>query len=141
MVTVGRARNRRRVRWQRWLARFTDGTHPNPITALDVNDYLLREAQSMTRADGLSGRISFEHGDAEGLPLPSDSVDITLSFTVMEEVDADRMLAEMVRVTRPGGRIGIVVRATDLRPWINVALRRDLKTAVEAAPGAGAAEL
>ncbi|MCA1647469.1 MAG: class I SAM-dependent methyltransferase [Chloroflexi bacterium] len=123
----------------RWLARFTGGA--NPITAIDVNDYLLREAQALTRSAGLSDRVAFEHGDAESLPLPSDSVDVALSFTVMEEVDADRMLSEMVRITRPGGHVGVVVRASDLRPWVNVSVRPDLLTAVESVPGAGAADL
>lgn len=123
----------------RWLARFTGGA--TPITALDVNDYLLREAAALTGAAGLAEAVTFQHGDAEHLPLPSESIDVALSFTVMEEVDADRMLAEMVRVTRPGGRIGIVVRATDMRPWLNVPLRADLMQAVESASGAGAAEL
>jgi SAM-dependent methyltransferase len=123
----------------RWLARFTDGA--NRITAVDVNDYLLREAEALTRSDGLIDRITFGHGDAEGLPMPSASVDVALSFTVMEEVDADRMLSEMVRVTRPGGRVGIVVRATDMRSWVNVDLPPDLLAAVESAPGAGAADL
>jgi SAM-dependent methyltransferase len=123
----------------RWLARYTVGA--NPISAVDVNDYLLREAFSLTRADGLADQITFEHGDAEGLPLPSESVDAAFSFTVMEEVDADRMLAEMVRVTRPGGRVGIVVRATDMRPWINLSLAPALQAAVEATGGTGAADL
>jgi SAM-dependent methyltransferase len=122
----------------RSLARFTDGA--NPIKALDVNDYLLGEAGALTRSAGLAERITFEHGDAEALPLPSASVDVALSFTVMEEVDADRMLAEMIRVTRPGGRIGIVVRATDMRPWVNLSLRPDLLAAVESVAGAGAAD-
>jgi hypothetical protein len=47
----------------------------------------------------------------------------------------------MVRVTRPGGRVGVVVRATDMRPWINLELRPDLVAAIEAVPGAGAADL
>ena len=123
----------------RFLARFTGGA--NPIRGVDVNGYLLREAASITRSDGLSDRISFEHGDAEELPIASSSVDVVLSFTVMEEVDAQRMLAEMVRVTRPGGRVGVVVRATDMRPWINLELRPDLLAAIEAVPGAGAADL
>lgn len=123
----------------RWLARFTAGA--NPITAVDVNGYLLREAAALTTSDGLIDQISFEPGDAEDLPLASHSVDVALSFTVMEEVDAERMLAEMVRVTRPGGRVGIVVRATDMRPWVNVAVRPELLAAVESASGAGAADL
>jgi SAM-dependent methyltransferase len=123
----------------RWLAGFTNGA--NPITALDVNDYLLREAAALTRSAGLSDRIAFQHGDAEELPLPSRSVDVALSFTVMEEVDADRMLAEMIRVTRPGGRVGIVVRASDMRPWVNIDVPANLLAAVEAVPGAGAADL
>jgi SAM-dependent methyltransferase len=123
----------------RWLARYTAGA--NPISAVDVNDYLLREAFSISREQGLSDQITFEHGDAEGLPTPSESVDVTVSFTVMEEVDADRMLAEMVRVTRPGGRVGIVVRATDMRPWINLSLPPALQATVESTGGAGAADL
>jgi SAM-dependent methyltransferase len=98
----------------RWLARFTPDN--NAITAVDVNGYLLREAANLTHQQGLSDRISYQAGDAESSPLPSDSFDVTVSFTVMEEVDADRMLAEIVRVTRPGGRVGVVVRATDLVP-------------------------
>src|SRR6185312_10650089 len=90
---------------------------------------------------GLADRITFDHGDAESLPMPSGSVDVALSFTVMEEVDADRMLAEMIRVTRPGGRVGIVVRASDMRPWINLAVRPDLLAAAASVPGAGAADL
>jgi SAM-dependent methyltransferase len=123
----------------RWLAHFTEGA--NPIRAVDVNDYLLREAAAMTTSAGLSDRITFEHGDAEDLPITADSVDVAVSFTVMEEVDADRMLAEMIRVTRPGGRVGIVVRASDMRPWINLAVRPDLLAAAVAVPGAGAADL
>jgi ubiquinone/menaquinone biosynthesis C-methylase UbiE len=123
----------------RWLAQFTQGA--NPIRAVDVNDYLLREAVSLTTSVGLMDRITFAHGDAESLPIPTDSVDVALSFTVMEEVDADRMLSEMVRVTRPGGRVGIVVRATDMRPWVNISVESALMAAVETVSGAGAADL
>jgi len=40
-------------------------------------------------------------------------MDLTLSCTVLEEGDADRMLAEMIRVTKPGGRVAVIVRAID----------------------------
>jgi SAM-dependent methyltransferase len=122
----------------RWLARHTGGA--NPITAVDVNAYLLREAEALTESQGLAERITYHLGDAEALPLPSNSFDVTLSFTVMEEVDADRMLAELVRVTRPGGRVGVVVRAIDMVPWVNVDLPDALRRAVEGVAGAGADE-
>jgi SAM-dependent methyltransferase len=120
----------------RWLARHID----NPLTGVDVNAYLLREAANLTRAAGLDQRITFQEGDAEQLPLGSSSFDVTLSFTVMEELDADRMMAELVRITRPGGRIGVVVRATDIAPWLNLDVDAELQRALDAVPGAGADE-
>jgi ubiquinone/menaquinone biosynthesis C-methylase UbiE len=122
----------------RWLATHTGADHA--ITAVDVNEYLLGEAASLTQAQGLDNRIAFQVGDAEALPLPSASFDVTLSFTVMEEVNADLMLAELVRVTRPGGRVGVVVRAIDMAPWINLRFSEAMRQAVETAPGAGADE-
>ena len=112
----------------RWLAQYLPAD--NPITAVDVNDYLLGEAALLTDAEGLAGRVTFQKGDAESLPFQSDSFDVTLSFTVMEEVDADRMLSELIRVTRPGGRIGVVIRSTDLPRFLNVSLSPELRSKV-----------
>jgi SAM-dependent methyltransferase len=112
----------------RWLAGYVP--LDEPLTAVDVNNYLLREAAALTRAEGLDHRITFEEGDAEALPFESDSFDVTLSFTVMEEVDADRMLAEMLRVTRRGGRVGVVVRAIDQPRFLNVSLPLELDTKI-----------
>src|SRR5215831_424257 len=54
-----------------------------------------------------------------------------ISCTVMEEGNADSMLAEMVRVTKPGGRVAVMVRALDV-PWlVNVPVRPELKTKAE----------
>jgi hypothetical protein len=58
-------------------------------------------------------------------------VDVALSFTVLEEGNADRMLSELVRVAKPGGRVAVMVRAIDI-PWVvNVPLRAELKTKAE----------
>ena len=122
----------------RWLARFT--SQDTPVTAVDVNAYLLREAKNLTRAQGLEDRITFQEGDAEALLLPDATFDVTISVTVMEEVNADRMLAELIRVTRPGGRVGVVVRATDMQPWFKLDLPEATQRAAEAVPGAGAGE-
>src|SRR5256885_299932 len=83
----------------------------NPITAIDVNPFWLREAEALAAEDGVAGMIRFVPGNAEAVPFPDHSFDAVFSVTVLEECDADRAIAEMIRVVRPGGRVGIVVRA------------------------------
>jgi SAM-dependent methyltransferase len=113
----------------RWLARYT--ARANRILGVDINRYLLREAAALAAQEGLADVIAFREGNAEALPLPDQHVDVAVSFTVLEEGDADRMLAEMVRVTKPGGRMAVVVRAMDV-PWVvNVPLRPEAKTKAE----------
>jgi ubiquinone/menaquinone biosynthesis C-methylase UbiE len=116
----------------RWLARRSGGA--NRIVGVDINRFLLREAAALARQEALEHLIEFREGNAEALPFPDSSVDVTMSSTVIQRVDADRMLAEMVRVTKPGGRVAVVGHAHDLPRWVNLPLRGELKTKVEA-PG------
>jgi SAM-dependent methyltransferase len=122
----------------RILARYAGGSEP--IIGVDVNRYLLREAASLAPCQALAERVRFEEGNAESLPFPDASFDVTVSCTVMEEVNADRMLAEMLRVTRPGGRIGVMVRATDVRWWIGLPLPPEMKAILDLVQGAGLSE-
>src|SRR6185369_17818375 len=96
----------------RWFARQTDGA--NRILGVDISRYLLREAAALARKEGLAEAIAFQEGNAEALPFPDNSVDVAVACTVLEEGDADRMLAEMVRVTRPGGRVAVLGRSIDV---------------------------
>jgi ubiquinone/menaquinone biosynthesis C-methylase UbiE len=113
----------------REIARRTAGA--NPIIDVDINPYLLREAASLAKRAVLAGRMSFQEGSAEAIPLAAESVDVALSFTVMEEGDADRMLAELVRVTRPGGRIAVIVRSCDMPSWANLPISAALRAKVD----------
>ena len=119
----------------RWLARHTGGA--NRIVGLDISRYLLREAMALARKDGLESIIEFREGSAEALPFPENSFDIAMSSTVIQRVDADRMLREMVRVTKPGGRVAVVGHAHDMPRWVNLALSDELKVRVEAPGWAG----
>jgi ubiquinone/menaquinone biosynthesis C-methylase UbiE len=119
----------------RWLGRQTKGA--NRIVGVDVNRYLLNEAVALTRKAEMADTITFQEGNAEALPFPSDSFDVTLSCTVLEEGDADQMLAELVRVTKPGGRVAVIVRAMDIPWWVNLPLDAALKTSVERRMGSG----
>jgi SAM-dependent methyltransferase len=113
----------------RELARRTAGA--NRLIGRDMSPYLLREARALARRAGLLDRIDFGEGRAEALPLEDGAVDVALSSTVFEEGDAELMLSEIVRVTRPGGRVGIVVRAIDMPFWVNLPLDPALKAKVD----------
>src|SRR5262249_58780911 len=92
----------------------------------------LGEASSLARQDGVGDVVEFREGDGEALPFGDATFDLTLSVTVIEEVDAHRMLAEMVRVTKPGGRVAVVARAMDVPLLMNVAVPSALKAKLEA---------
>jgi len=96
---------------------------------------LLREAAALARKEGIEGVIEFREGNAEALPFTDSQFDVTMACTVLEEGDAYRMLAEMVRVTKSGGRVAVIVRSIDMPWWVNLPLRVDLKTKVEAQAG------
>ena len=94
----------------------------NHIVGVDPSTYLLREAAAMVSREGLDGIIRFQESGGDSLPFPDDSFDVAVSFTAMQYVDADRMLAEMMRVTGPGGRVAVLARGDDRPNLINVPL-------------------
>lgn len=106
----------------------------NAITAADVNPFLLREAAQLTEEEGLADQIEFIEGNAEALPFENSSFDCIYSVTVFEECDADRAIGEAMRVLRPGGRIGLAVRALDMPQWWNMTLPEAILRKVEAPP-------
>ena len=116
----------------RWLARRTGGA--NRIVGVDINPFMLRQARALARQEGLEPLITFQEGNAEALPFPDNSFDVAMSSTVIQRVNADRMLPEMVRVTKPGGRVAVVGHGHDMPRWVNLPLRTELKAKLEA-PG------
>jgi SAM-dependent methyltransferase len=76
------------------------------VMATDYVPALLDRAQQRAAADGL--RIEFRVADAEALPFADESFDaVVSSFGVMFTPDQDRAAAELMRVCRRGGRIGL----------------------------------
>jgi ubiquinone/menaquinone biosynthesis C-methylase UbiE len=112
---------------------------PNAITAVDPNGFLQGEAAALAAADGLADRIAFVPGNAESLPFPDATFGCVFSVTVFEECNADTALAEAVRVTRPGGRIAIAVRAIDMPQWWNLDLPEPILRKVTPSPRSVAA--
>jgi ubiquinone/menaquinone biosynthesis C-methylase UbiE len=76
------------------------------VTSTDYVPALLEEGRRRADANGLP--IAFQVADAERLPFPDASFDVALStFGVMFAPDQDRAAAELIRIVRRGGRIGL----------------------------------
>jgi arsenite methyltransferase len=74
---------------------------------LDMTDEMLALAQRNAAAAGIRNAI-FLKGEIEQIPLPAASIDVVISNCVVNlSTDKPAVLAEVARVLRPGGRIGI----------------------------------
>jgi ubiquinone/menaquinone biosynthesis C-methylase UbiE len=73
------------------------------LVACDINGEDVAHARALN-AD-LDG-ISYEVADAERLPFPDASFDVTCCLEVIEHVsDTGAVMRELVRITRPGGHV------------------------------------
>jgi arsenite methyltransferase len=81
---------------------------PNGVAyGLDMTDEMLALARQNAR-DAAVTNVHFLKGVIEEVPLPADSVDVVISNCVINlSTDKPAVLAEMWRVLRVGGRIGI----------------------------------
>jgi SAM-dependent methyltransferase len=76
------------------------------VTGIDYVPELLGVARARATAEHLA--IELVHAPAEDLPFPDASFDVVVSaIGVMFAADHARAAAELVRVTRPGGRIAL----------------------------------
>ena len=74
---------------------------------IDMTDEMLDLARRNAAAAGATN-VEFRKGQIEALPLPDSSVDVVISNCVINlSTDKAAVLAEIARVLRPGGRIGI----------------------------------
>src|SRR5205807_4727516 len=76
------------------------------VTSTDYVPALLERGQARAAAEGM--QIEFREADAENLPFDDNSFDTVLStFGVMFTPNQDRAAAELMRVCKPKGQIGL----------------------------------
>jgi SAM-dependent methyltransferase len=76
------------------------------VTSTDYVASLLERGAERARAEHLN--VTFKTADAEALPFEDQGFDVVVStFGAMFSPDHNRVAAEMARVCRPGGRIGL----------------------------------
>jgi ubiquinone/menaquinone biosynthesis C-methylase UbiE len=82
------------------------------VVGLDYVPALLDRARRRVEADGLEAEVGV--GDAEDLPFADGAFDVVSSvFGAMFAPDQERTARELARVTRSGGRIGLVAHTPD----------------------------
>jgi len=74
---------------------------------LDMTDEMLALAQRNAEDAGVKN-VHFLKGVIEQIPVPADSIDVVISNCVINlSVDKPAVLAEISRVLKPGGRLGV----------------------------------
>lgn len=80
-----------------------------PIVAADFCHEMLLRAVRKAAEVGATGRIRFVEADAQALPFPDNFFQlVTVAFGLRNVADTDQGIAEMVRVTQPGGQVAIL---------------------------------
>lgn len=88
------------------------------VYGLDMTDEMLALARK-NQAEAGATNVEFLKGVIEDIPLTDGSVDVVISNCVINlSLDKPKVLAEIARVLRPGGRIGItdIVAENHLTP-------------------------
>jgi len=88
------------------------------VYGVDMTDEMLELARTNAQKAG-ANNVDFVKGSIEDIPLPDASVDVIISNCVINlSVDKPAVIAEMFRLLRAGGRIGIsdVVAEDDISP-------------------------
>ncbi|MGH2735957.1 MAG: arsenite methyltransferase [Actinomycetota bacterium] len=88
------------------------------VYGLDMTDEMLALAIANRDQAGVRN-VEFLKGYIEAIPLPANTIDVVISNCVINlAADKTAVFAEMSRVLRPGGRVGVsdVVATDDLSP-------------------------
>jgi demethylmenaquinone methyltransferase / 2-methoxy-6-polyprenyl-1,4-benzoquinol methylase len=89
-----------------------------PIIGADFCHEMLVRAEAKVDKIKASARIRFLEADAQRLPFPDHHFQIScVAFGLRNVTDTDKGIAEMVRVTRPGGKVAIL-EFSQPRGWL-----------------------
>lgn len=75
------------------------------VTAVDVNEMMLRKAREAVAQHHLGDRITIDRQDIQALDLPDNTFDRVIVEAVTMFVDLERAASEVVRVCKPGGMV------------------------------------
>jgi ubiquinone/menaquinone biosynthesis C-methylase UbiE len=83
--------------------------HVRWICALDFTPAILARARHKAAEEGLLDKFSSAIGDAQALPFADGSLDLAVtSYSLHHISDPARVVREMARVVKRGGRVGLI---------------------------------
>ena len=78
------------------------------VTGIDLSPFLIAAANRFAGDENAGSRIDFRTGDTQSLDLGAGEFDAVVAHTLISHVESPAaVLAEIVRITKPGGSIGI----------------------------------
>ncbi len=102
-------------------ARFLAASFGCPVACLNVSETQNAYNRRLNREHGLDGKIEVVHGTFEEVPVPDASVDVVWSQDAfLHSGDRERVMDEVDRVLRPGGRLVFTdpMQADDCPPGV-----------------------
>jgi SAM-dependent methyltransferase len=85
------------------------------VVGVDPSPQFLVVARELAEEAGLGSGLEFREGSALHLPFPPGSFDVAVAVTVLVHTPGGgSAVAEMARVVRPGGRVGVFDLDTDM---------------------------
>lgn len=109
--------------------------HRCRVVGIDRSEQMIEWARRRAREHGVEDRLELLVASATGLPFEAGRFDVTYAESVLAFVDDPALaLCEMVRVTRPGGHVGISESIWTKPPTPEIdALARQLNAGVRSA--------
>jgi demethylmenaquinone methyltransferase/2-methoxy-6-polyprenyl-1,4-benzoquinol methylase len=95
--------------------------HPDArVVGSDPSSRMLEVGADKVARSGLADRVQLQAGDAQALPYEDDSFDgCCIAFGIRNVPDRSAALAEMARVTKPGGRIAVLELGEPSVGWLS----------------------
>lgn len=82
------------------------GKHGAEVVGLDFSEPMLQVAREKLKKQSPQSKVEFIRGDAQQIPFPENTFDVvTIGYGLRNLADLDAGLRDMLRVTKPGGRL------------------------------------
>lgn len=91
------------------------------VSGIDISSGMAAVARRRLEAEHVAGRVELTLGDARALPYADRRFDagfISFTLELFDDGDIPRVLQEIRRVLRPGGRLGVVAMSQE--PQVNL---------------------